>query len=468
MSGGNACKADKFWKSKTSWHDGRHRESSDRFARACHAILRGAAILGLALAATTTDVKAQAQEAPPECMQFERLTAPLGLAPTTGACSTFDPMIGGWRNALAQHGIGIILGTSASVNYDFRSRGDSPQIYGGQKPTYLTGASLILTYDLSRFGLPDGSIFTINPQLIYSNFEGTAIPATVIQELYFRVPLYNKQVDLYAGFINLGGFFNTLGIGDIAGANVLGAGSSLTGQLGLSGYVPSPSFIANIATQDQRLYLQTGFGRSISPSGVVYDAEHNRTGLRFDAKDSGLVVINEVGYRIQPATDQKKLWLRFGAVYNDSDFSRIGRVGQTDANYGFYSIVDLQITQPDSSLPFRGWYLRANADYSSPTVNSLTSNLGLTLYNVGPFASRTQDLFAIAVTRISVSDELVRSLRVAGLRPARDLTTASVSYAFKIHDGVYWNNTLSYTSTPTVAPQRDAAVNIISNLTMNF
>lgn len=407
-------------------------------------------------------------EARADCSAYNHLAVPSALGASISACSTVDPELGGLRASLAQHGIGILFVNNSNFSYDLHSDHQSPQLYGGQKPTYLANMAPIISYELNSIGLPTGSIFIYEPMLTYSSYEGNGLTAAYTRAAYAYIPFWEKKASIYAGYMDLGGMFNIQGISDVVGATVLGAGSTLSGQLGLSGYAPTPSIILSLETTDQRFYNQAGVGRSVSPKGALYDFKHNRSGLDFNSPDAGVSVINEIGYRVQPSSKSKKQWLRFGAVYNSSEFSQFDDPRKTDDNFGFYAIVDQQISQPDSLLPFRGWYVRGSADYSSPRVNGIAGDGGLTFYNVGPFSSRPEDLFAVAVTKMLISKDMASSLGRTGLEPAKTLTTASISYAFKVHSGIYWNNALSYTSTPTIAPQRKSAVTVISNLSINF
>lgn len=431
--------------------------------------IRNAALPALFLAPGMAGA-AQAETAvpPPDCTQYSHLAAPFALGVSTTACSTVDPEMGGLRKELAKHGVGIFLMANMNFSYDLRSDDQSPQIYGGQKPTYLGNASLMVTYDLSKLGLPDGSLLALNPLYTYSSYEPNGLTTVYMRHAYAYVPLMDRQVTLYAGFMDVGNMFNTMGIGDIAGATVLGAGSSLVGQLGLSGFVPTPSFIANFTTADQRFYTQIGISRSVSPRGMLDELKHDPTGLRWDADGANLAVINEIGYRLPPAPGQKKIWLRLGAIYNNSDYARFDNPADTEDNYGFYAIADLQLTQPDASLAYRGWYVRGNASFSNPHVNGFSRDYGITLYSAGTFASRPEDMFSIAASQMEVSGDLRDSLGRQGISSAGKFTTASMSYAYKVRPGVYWTNALAYTSTPSIAPERKSTFNVISNLMLSF
>jgi porin len=86
--------------------------------------------------------------------------------PSFGDTLTQD--YGGWRSKLASAGIGLIhynldrfqanLLNTPHESPRFNPFFDSAQIYWGQKPSFSNGNVLVLTYDLSRFGVPDGQL----------------------------------------------------------------------------------------------------------------------------------------------------------------------------------------------------------------------------------------------------------------------------------------------------------------------
>lgn len=79
-----------------------------------------------------------------------------------GPADTIDQDQGGVRSALADVGIGYVGGTvNTFVVNQLPSAARSTiheQLYAGQNPTFNTLNFMIVTYDLSRFGIPDGQI----------------------------------------------------------------------------------------------------------------------------------------------------------------------------------------------------------------------------------------------------------------------------------------------------------------------
>ena len=78
-----------------------------------------------------------------------------------GPQDTIDPDFAGIRSSLAAIGIGYI-GYSNNFFYNNLLSAErstfGQQTYNGQKPTFFTNNVMQLTYDLSRYGIPDGQI----------------------------------------------------------------------------------------------------------------------------------------------------------------------------------------------------------------------------------------------------------------------------------------------------------------------
>ncbi len=143
-------------------------------------------------------------------------------------------------------------------------------------------------------------------------------------------------------------------LGNNIAASTLGPSSGILAQTGVQGFKPSPALDIRFYSKDKRYYNHFGVARSISPDGLFADSDDNRSGLQFHTKDARAVFIDEVGYRVEAGPGQKKIWLRGGVIYNNSKFTRLDEPGRKSSNYGSYAVADLQLTQPDSALPYRG------------------------------------------------------------------------------------------------------------------
>src|SRR3954447_21627938 len=78
-----------------------------------------------------------------------------------GPEDTIDPDSAGIRSSLAALGIGYIGYSNNSFYNNMLSAERATfgnQTYNGQKPTFFTNNVMFLTYDLSRYGVPNGQI----------------------------------------------------------------------------------------------------------------------------------------------------------------------------------------------------------------------------------------------------------------------------------------------------------------------
>ena len=78
-----------------------------------------------------------------------------------GPQDTIDPDYAGIRSRLASLGIGYIGYSNNNFYNNLLPAEQSTfgeQTYNGQKPTFVTNNVMQLTYDLSRYGIPDGQI----------------------------------------------------------------------------------------------------------------------------------------------------------------------------------------------------------------------------------------------------------------------------------------------------------------------
>ena len=90
-----------------------------------------------------------------------------------GPQDTIDPDFAGIRSSLGSLGIGYI-GYSNNTFFNNLLSGErstfGQQVYNGQKPTFVTNNVMQLTYDLARYGVPDGQIF-VGGIFIYDTWE---------------------------------------------------------------------------------------------------------------------------------------------------------------------------------------------------------------------------------------------------------------------------------------------------------
>ncbi|MCO7597474.1 MULTISPECIES: carbohydrate porin [Pseudomonas] len=404
----------------------------------------------------------------PSCLKYDRYNYKGSEAPFPSNCESISPELGGARKAMFDAGWNAQLLLTHGLTYDLKGHDGGKQYYSGQKPSYTATGSLIVTHDLERHGLPAGSLFTLGGSFNYNSFRGDGLREAFISQLSARVPLYDDRLIIQAGYYALANqFYGTL-LGNNIAASTLGPSSGLLAQVGALGFKPSPAVDVRLYSEDKRFYYHGGLARSISPDGLFADADENRYGLKFKTKGAKTIALNEVGYRVESGPNQRKVWLRGGVAYNDSDYTRLDDPSKTNNNYGAYVVGDIQLTQPDSSLPYKGWYMNAYVNQGRENVNYLPGAFGGSIYSLGPFDSRPYDLFALGVSKNQYSSWARRSAADADIDYAKASSSISLSYAYRVSQGVYVQSALIHTDNPTFAPKLDSSLNANVTLVLVF
>ena len=121
-----------------------------------------------------------------------------------GPQDTIDPDFAGIRSSLASLGIGYI-GYSNNFLYNNLLPAERStfglQIYNGQKPTFFTNNVMQLTYDLSRYGIPDGQI-VLGGIYNFDTWAPGGPNALSLATLSYYQTFLNKQVELKLGYVN--------------------------------------------------------------------------------------------------------------------------------------------------------------------------------------------------------------------------------------------------------------------------
>jgi hypothetical protein len=112
------------------------------------------------------------------------------------------------------------------------------------------------------------------------------------------------------------------------------------------------------------------------------------TGLDWSTPNSGVLVINEFGYRKEAAPGQLATWLRAAPIINTSRFVDFEFGGRSTGNYAAYVLADQQLTQlaPVAGQAARGWYAGVSAMYAPPDLNRFSQYYEARLYGIGASA----------------------------------------------------------------------------------
>ncbi|MFB8344617.1 carbohydrate porin [Brucella cytisi] len=404
----------------------------------------------------------------PNCIKYDLYNARGSEVPFPSNCESMKPDLGGLRQKLFENGSNIQIFISGGFDYDLNSYGGGLQLYGGQKPTYTSSGTISFTHDLEKYGLPYGSLFLFAPVINYNSFSDGGITGAYISQMSGLVPFYDNRIIVQFGYYNLSAQFYGQTIGNNFAASALGPQSVILNGLGAGGLKPTPAFDIRMYSPSKRFYNHFGVARSISPLGIFADAHHNSSGLSFATPDAGVVLIDEVGYRVEASADTRKIWLRSGAVYNTSEYPHLNDPDENSNNLGFYGVGDIQLTQPNTSLPYQGWYINGRVDWSLEEVNAFAYDWGATLYRLGTFRTRPYDVFSLGISTSYFSRYAQQAAKSAGIKPATSSGSYSASYTYRLRQGAYIQSALTYTDNPTFAPVRKGALNAHIGLTLFF
>jgi porin len=390
---------------------------------------------------------------------------------------TVDGQAGGLRSALADQGIGYFSYSLNSFDNNMLGGNDRaqnhPQQYVGQKATYFSQTYLYITYDLSRFGIPDGQI-VVGGTWAASSWDPAALNKFGLATLSYYQTMFDKKVELKFGYLENGFEFVGPYVAGSLAVNVFGSAGSFQYQGGVP-IAPTPTPGVNVKWNiTNAFYDKIGIMRSANPDGSVVEAQFNPSALNFTTPHSGVLGINEFGYRTFATPESSSLWIRGGAAYNSSDYMNNEFVGtRSGDNSFFYLLGDAQVWQPTpvKGLAARGLYEGFTAEYAPPDLNTFTQYYELRSYFIGPFASRPSDVVSLIFTDSIFSNYLVNNARIAGNLAHSDSKSATLSYSARLTAGVTASVGVSYIDHPTTVtftPKTGSALNFLSSLTLFF
>lgn len=406
--------------------------------------------------------------------------------PSYGDTLTQD--FGGWRSKLASYGFGFsiqgssifqdnVLNTPSRIpSTGFAPCGPNSLGYGcaggrsyfGQRPSAMFANSAYLTYDMSRYGIPDGQIAVGGNFGVSSDQQYNPNTARFNGISWYQT-LFNKKVELKAGyFANLPEFAGTF-IGGLV-VNPFGPSASIPIVLGMSPNSISTPSVRVKWNITNTFYAQAAIQRSLpvhGPTGnSIYDeVNSNPTGLRFGSPISGTRVlsINELGFKQQSSPNERFTWLRAGFMYNNSTFADYSRMLQDPhatkrGSQGLYVLGDYQLTQPAPGSPYtayRGLYVGGSFMYGDPKSTPFTQYYEARAYWVGPFASRPSDLLSFVYSHNKTSkyvknviDQYSTFTNFSAIDGADSITA---SYTYHIMPGLYATGGLGYTNKPSLS-----------------
>ena len=402
--------------------------------------------------------------------------------PLPGPADTVDQDAGGFRQSLANIGIGYFAYTNSYYENNLLPHltpGKNPngskqaQIYVGQIPTYFSTYDAFVTYDLSRFGIPNGQL-TVGGTFLRTSWDPAGPNATVLSQATYYQTLFNNKIELKIGYLaNTFEFFGTHVGGSLAGG-VFGPNASLSVEQGLNSVIyPTPGINVTIHLAPQ-FYTKLGVERAISPDGVTVEANENPSGVRFVVPNTGPMFIDETGYRTAAAPGGLSTWIRADVTYNNSWYKSFQNPGpRANKNYGFFLAVDqelFQFNRPQNNGA-QGIYAGFSVEYVPPALNKFTQYYEARLYSFGLIPGRPRDQTNIVVTDNVFSHALVNEERAAGLLANYNNVAVTTSYSAHVCHGVNLNLGFSYVNHPsgvTYTSDTGSAFNIIVGAVLFF
>lgn len=375
-----------------------------------------------------------------------------------GPADTVDREAVGVRAALADQGIGYLFYTNDFFTNNLlrhahpMNNARANQLYSGQLPTYLVSGFGFLTYDLSRFGVPDGQI-VVGGTGLNTNWNPLGPRTLSLGTASYYQTFFNKKLELKVGYFANGLEFLGTYVGGSLASGVFGPNASIPVEQGQNSLVFATPGINLKANFPGNIYNKLGIQRAISPDGSVVEDRQNPSAIRFSVPNTGAFVIDETGYRIAAAPGVHQTWIRAAASYTGSSYQDFSKPGQrTNHNYGLYLLADRQLAQTgpgSAATAAQGIYAGFSVMYAPPALNRFSQYYEGRLYGLGLIPGRPFDLISLVATSNVFSDNLVQATRAAGRRAHSNSEAYTVSYSAHVSPGVNLNVGVSYIDNPT-------------------
>lgn len=386
---------------------------------------------------------------------------------------TIDPDIGGARTALANVGIGYIGMSLNNLYYNTLPHAFAPtsaqQLYNGQNLTASSQDLMLVTYDLSRFGIPDGQII-VGGQVNAFTWEAGGPNRLGINMATFYRTFLDRTFELKLGYVdNAWEFVNPFVGGSLAGS-VFGPSGSIIYQGGLNNATtPAPGVILKYNI-DSHFYDKATVQRAVNPDGQVAEVYANPTGLDWTVPNAGALYLNEFGYKRDAAPSVPQMWIRAGAGYNTSKFKNKEFPGiRSEGNSFYYLLADRQLWQiaPVKGSAGRGIYAGFSVMYAPPELNTISQYYEGRVYGRGLLNSRPDDMISLVLTDTVFSKYLVEQAWRSNKLAHSGSKAITLSYSAHVAKGIYASFGLSYIDHPTsvtYTPATGSALNALANL----
>ena len=397
------------------------------------------------------------------------------------ALDTLDQGAFGLRNALAADGIGYtgissttftdnVLRHGLPAGNQFSPHSRDSQGYSGQLPTYTTQETLYMTYDLRKYGIPDGQI-TVAGQLTSTNWNPGGPDGFDLATLTYYQTLFNKKVEIKVGALN--NYLEFLGpnVGNSLANGIFGPAASLSIENGLDSSTFTTYGVNVTLNLPDHFYNKGDVSRALSPSGAIAEKLANPTGLNLTVRNAGLIVLDEMGYKTIASANQKFTWVRAAADYSSSNYTYLDNTAHRGSpDYGLYLLADHQFLQtaahPNVRTGFQGLYAGFSVEYAPEYFNTFNQYYEGRLYGFGLIPGRPRDLVSFVVAHNVFSEVAVQRARAFGLLAHSNVTAWTASYGIRAFAGVNINLAAQFTDHPTVITytrSTGSALNLLAN-----
>jgi porin len=352
----------------------------------------------------------------------------------------------------------------------------SGQQYAGQRTTGLNSLNYMLSYDLGRWGLPDGQL------IVWGMNNNTTDAPNYTQNVFDMVMLavygtaLNRSVEYQVGYIplnedlqgnNVGGNANNP-LGPASATQVLVGGNvstETTPSAIVKWHITDNFYNISVITRSTPGTLKPGIG-----FGGALTVEHYSNPTAFDFTNSHPCVFGvcyhsprelfaeEIGYKSETAPNHLFTWMRGEAYYNNTSYYDMrANNGSTTSAYAFSGLVDQQLWQsePESLYTaYKGLYVGATIGYNSPQQAAYTQDYEARIYTFGMFG-RPKDQMALSYQHLTVSPYLANIIDAANgcammfVCTRHGINNYTLSYTANIVTGVFASLGVTYTDHPS-------------------
>ncbi len=400
------------------------------------------------------------------------------------AVDTLDQGGFGLRNALASEGIGYTVLSSTTFNdtvnrhglplgNQFSKHSRDNQAYAGQLPTYTNQTTVYLTYDLRKYGIPDGQI-QLAGQLTDTNWNPGGPDGFDLATFAYYQTLFNKKVAIKIGALNNALEFIGPNVGNSLANGIFGPNASLSIENGLDASAFTTYGVNVTYNFAPGFYDKADFSRAINPDGSIVEKLNNPTGTNLTTRNAGLIGLNEFGYKTEANATQKFTWVRAAADYSSGNYVMLDNVAHRgEGNYGLFFLVDRQILQtaihPNARSGFRGIYLGISAEYAPEEFDRFSQYYEGRAYGFGLIPGRPRDLLSLVVAHNVFSEDAVQLAERNHLLAHHDVTAYTASYGIRIISGLNINLAAQFADHPTAivyTRSTGSAFNLLANCTI--